>query len=371
MNKVRFAVIGAGNLSQVAILPAFAHVAESCELAAIVSSDPEKRARLTKKHGVAWSGSYEELEQVCKDADVHAAYIALPNHLHREYTERCAAVGVHVLCEKPMAMTAEDCRAMIAACDAANVKLMIAYRLHFEEANLRTLELVKRSHIGAPRYFSSVLSHLVRGGDVRTRADAGGGALYDLGPYCVNAARSLFHDEPFEVMGMQTPGAIHDGDPSNEVGEVDEMTTAMLRFSHGRHAQFTVSQGAASVSEMRIVGTEGDVRLDPAFEYVSGLKQFVTINESAEERSFAKSDQFGPELEYFAMCVRDGVDPEPSGLEGLADVRVLEAIAKSALTGAPVRLKHLDKVTGPDMSQHINKPPVDEQDTVNAPSPSR
>lgn len=363
--KTRYAVIGAGNIAQVAVLPAFAHVKDSCELVAIVSDDPQKRDALTEKYGVQHCGSYQQLEDVLTKSNADAAYIALPNHMHREYTERCAAARVHVLCEKPMAMSSADCRAMIAACDAAKVKLMIAYRLHFEETNLRTIEVVKSGAIGEPRFFSSVFSHQVRTGDIRTQGDAGGGALFDLGPYPVNAARYLFADEPMEVQAMMTSGL------DRRFTEVDEMTTALLRFPGERFAQLTVNQGAADTAALRIVGTKGDVSLEPAYEYAGGLAQTVTVDGESKTKKFGKRDQFAPELEYFAQCIQTGVDPEPDGMEGLADVRILEAIVEAAKTGRSVHLPPFDRAGRPDMSQHIKKPPVDKPDLVNAPSPSR
>lgn len=349
MKRARFALIGAGNIAQAAVLPAFARAADACSLAAIISGDPQKRAELAHHYAVEWSGPAEHLEAILVDASIDAAYLALPNHLHREYTERCAAVGVHVLCEKPMAMTVSDCRAMIAACDAAKVKLMISYRLHFDEAHLSTLELLNSGAIGAPRFCSALLSHQVRAGDFRTQADAGGGALYDLGVYCVNAARNVFQGEPLEVNALQAFGL------DRRFAEVDKTTTAVLRFSEDRFAQFTVSQAAAPASELRIVGTRGDVQLAPAFEHGAGITRRVMVAGRTEETAFPAQDQFAAELEYFAMCVRDGVDPEPSGLEGLADIRVLEAIVRSAQSGAPVRLRHLDKLTRPDMSQNLKR----------------
>ena len=169
--KIRYAVIGAGNIAQVGVLPAFAHAAENSELVAIISSDPEKREKLTAKYDVEAVGDYDNLERILEEADVDAAYIALPNHLHRAFTERCAAVGVHVLCEKPMAMSVNDCEAMIEATDAADVMLMIAYRLHFEETNLRALESVRAGKIGDPTMFSSMFTHQVKAGDIRARSD--------------------------------------------------------------------------------------------------------------------------------------------------------------------------------------------------------
>jgi predicted dehydrogenase len=260
-----------------------------------------------------------------------------------------------------MAPSVVDCEAMIAACDAAGVRLMIAYRLHFEEASLQALEKVRDGTIGDPQSFSSVFSHMVKEGDVRTRAVPGGGALFDLGPYCVNAARTLFGEEPVEVFGWQT---VREG--------IDEMTAALLKFSEGRIAQFTVHQGASFVSELRITGTTGDLRLDPAYEYAEGLKEFLTVDEETHQKKFAARDQFAPELIYFAQCLLDGDEPEPSGEEGLCDVRVLSAIVQSAQSGKAVTLAPFERRQHPDPSrQIIKRPPVAKVEPVNAPAPSR
>src|SRR5262249_3497875 len=141
-----------------------------------------------------------QLEQVLKDAAIDAVYIATPNALHKEHVLRAAAAGAHVLCEKPLATNVADAQEMSDACRRAKVKLMVAYRLHFEEANLKAIELVKAGKIGDPRIFDSVFSHVVRPDDIRRRPDLGGGAMLDLGIYCVNAARNLFREEPTLVL---------------------------------------------------------------------------------------------------------------------------------------------------------------------------
>ena len=197
VRKVRYAVVGLGYIAQMAVLPAFAHAGENSELAALVSDDPEKLAKLGRKYRVADRFGYDDFEAGLRDAGVDAVYLALPNHLHREYTERAAAAGVHVLCEKPMAVTEDDCRAMIRGCDGSGIKLMIAYRLHFEEANLRAVDLVQSGRLGDVRAFNSVFTMQVKAGDIRLNPRAqGGGTLYDIGISCINAARYLFEAEP-------------------------------------------------------------------------------------------------------------------------------------------------------------------------------
>ncbi len=141
--RVRYAVVGLGYIAQVAVLPAFAHAKENSELAALVSDDPEKRKQLGERYGVPSKVfSYAEYDQLLHSGLIDAVYIALPNNMHAEFTIRAAEAGKHVLCEKPMAITEDECQQMLGACKAHDVRLMIAYRLHFEEANLKAVEIV-------------------------------------------------------------------------------------------------------------------------------------------------------------------------------------------------------------------------------------
>src|SRR5687768_6136489 len=152
---IRYAVVGLGHIAQVAVLPAFAHARKNSILAALVSDDEEKRQELGQLYGVERTFTYAQYDDCLASGEIDAVYIALPNNMHREYTERAARAGIHVLCEKPMAQTKEDCEAMIGAAEDNHVKLMIAYRLHFEESNLRAIETVKSGKLGEPRIFIS------------------------------------------------------------------------------------------------------------------------------------------------------------------------------------------------------------------------
>jgi len=357
--KIRYAVIGAGNIAQVAVLPAFKHARSNSEVVAVISGDAEKRAELTQKYRLELSGDYDDLERVLERGAVDALYVATPNALHEQCAVRAAAVGVHVLCEKPLATTVADAEQVAQACAAAGVKLMVAYRLHFEEANLKAIELVKSGKIGDPRIFDSVFSHVVRPGDIRTRADVGGGAMFDLGVYCVNAARNLFRAEP--VLAFAT---------SQERDGVDETTTAILQFPGGRVAQFTVSNGTSAVSSYRIAGTDGDLRVEPAYEYFDKLEHYLTVDGKTRHESFGKRDQFAPELEYFSQCILDNREPEPNAEEAIDDLRVIEAILQSARTGKPVALTPRQRARRPNATQEAKKPAVGKEHPVHAPSPS-
>src|SRR5580765_3007976 len=133
---IRYAVVGCGHIAQVAMLPAFANARRNSKLVAIVSGDPEKREALKKKYEVERAVDYAQYDQLLKSGDIDAVYIALPNSMHAEYGERAARAGIHVLCEKPMALTEAECERMMRTAREQNVKLMVAYRLHFERANL-------------------------------------------------------------------------------------------------------------------------------------------------------------------------------------------------------------------------------------------
>ena len=351
-SKVRYAVMGLGHIAQVAVLPAFAHAKGNSELAALISSDEKKLRVLGRKYGVKGLYSYEQFDECMQSGEVDAVYIALPNHMHAEYTIRAAKHGIHVLCEKPLAVTEKDCLAMIRACAKHDVRLMTAYRLHFEKANLSTVELVRSAKIGEPRIFNSVFTMDVREGDIRLRDETGGGTLYDIGIYCINAARYLFRDEPLEVLGASANNG------EKRFAEVEEMFSATLRFPGDRLASFVCSFGASDCAEYRVVGTKGNVRLEPAYEYAMELKQYVTRGGSPRERVFAKRDQFAPELAYFSDCVQRGAEPEPDGREGLADVRIIEALYRSAEKKKPIALPPFEKRRRPTAQQEIRRPAV-------------
>jgi predicted dehydrogenase len=364
LKKIRYAVVGAGNIAQVAILPAFEHASENSELVAIVSGDDEKRAAVCRRYGLRFSGDYGQLEDVLRQSNADAIYVAVPNSMHREITERAARAGVHVLCEKPMASSVEDCQAMIDVCKEHHVRLMVAYRLHFEEANLRAIEIAQSGELGELRCFSSIFSQQVRAGDVRTQGELAGGALYDMGVYPINAVRALFREEPSEVFATCISG----GD--ERFLDVDQTTTAILRFHSGRVAQLTASLSAAHVSSYRIVGTKGDLRVEPAYGYVQDIKHYLTIHGETTERVFEKRDQFAPEIVTFSKHILNNTEPEPSGQEGLADILVARAIFRSAQTGKAVVLTPITRTRRPGMEQELHMPPTGHVETVNAPGPS-
>ncbi|MBD2470875.1 Gfo/Idh/MocA family oxidoreductase [Nostoc sp. FACHB-145] len=354
-----------GWFAQEAALPAFANT-ENSELVALVSDDPAKLEELSKKYGIQHTYSYDEYEDCLTSGEIDAVYIALPNHLHCEYTVRAANQAIHVLCEKPMAVTDKECESMIKATKDNNVKLMIAYRLHLEPANLQAVEIVRSQQIGEARLFNSVFSQqVVDEGNIRLRDVTGGGAVYDIGIYCLNAVRYLFQDEPTEVFAV----AASKGE--QRFSEVEEMATVTMRFPNERLATFTCSFGGAKVSTYQVVGTKGDLRLEPAYTWHGDIKHYLTIDGETQERTFEKHDQLAAEFTYFSDCILQNKDPEPSGTEGLNDVRIIQAIYQSIETGQPVQVQTLERSQRATSEQTIERPANEEKpELIHATAPS-
>ena len=361
--KIRYAVVGLGHIAQVAVLPAFAHARRNSQLVAVVSDDRTKRREISKRYGLEYAFAYDQFEECLGLVD--AVYIALPNSMHAEYTIRAAKAGVHVLCEKPMAVTVGECRQMIAACRKADVKLMVAYRLHFETLNLAAMDLARTGRLGELKYFTSSFSMTVRRGDIRTRREYGGGTLYDIGVYCINAARHLFRSEPTRVSGV----AINSGLAT--LAEIDETTASTLRFGDDQVASFITSFNAADVAAYRIVGTKGHLHADPAYEYAEGLEYALTIGGRTTRKTVGKRDQFAPELVYFSDCILSECQPEPSGEEGMQDVRIVQALYRSAQTGRSIAIPPFEKRNRPTSRQRMTRPGVRKPALVKVQSASR
>lgn len=365
---IRYAAVGLGWFTQIATLPAFEHARENSALAGLVSGDDEKLAELGERYGVPAERrtGYEGFEDLLSSGEIDAVYIATPNHRHREYAVRAAEAGVHVLCEKPMAVTEEECRAMIEAAESNGVKLMIAYRLHFEAMNLRAAELVRSGRIGEARLYQAIFSNPVETeDDIRLNPIAqGGGTVYDIGIYCINAARYLFRSEPTEVTAFSASG----DDP--RFTECDETTSAVLRFPGERLASFTSTFGGAGHNEFRVVGTEGDLLGEPAFDFKKDLALRITVGDESSEETFETRDQIAPELLYFSRCIQRNEEPEPGGREGLADVRIIRAIYESAGRGGePVSIEAVEGQRYPEPDQEEKRPAPGEQELVNEEGP--
>ena len=350
MRPVRYAVVGLGFISQLTVLPAFRN-ARNSRLAALVSGDVDKRRELGRVYGVP-TYSYDEYDSLLKSGVIDAVYIGLPNHLHREFTIRAARAGVHVLCEKPLAVTVADCKAMIAACKRHRVKLMTAYRLHFEKATLGAIRATRDGTLGKPLLFSSSFSFRITQANVRLmKASEGGGPLYDIGVYCINAVRNLFGAEPIEAYATLAGGR-------RRGRQAEESANCTLRFPDGKMAAFQVSFASATSSEYRVLGTKGMLRAAPGYGFSEKLRVTIVAGGKEKTMEYPRTDHFGPQLIHFSNCIRRGREPGPNGEEGLADVRVIRALYKSAATGKPVKLARRRARPAPSPAQQITCPAV-------------
>jgi predicted dehydrogenase len=364
--EIRYAVVGLGYFAQNAVLPAFSHASSNSRLTALVSDDGKKLRALGAKYGVDNLVTYSEFPQLLKSGEIDAAYIVLPNDMHREYAVLAAKAGIHVLCEKPMAVLERDCAEMIRVANEHHAKLMVAYRLHMDEANLKAIEEIRSGRIGEPRFFNSAFSMQVKEGNTRVKSERGGGPVFDLGIYCINAARYLFRAEPYEVTAFSSS---REGDPRFK--EVEEMTSAILRFPGDRQATFTCSFGAADTSWFSVVGSKGNLCLDQAYDYSFPPSLEITVDGKTRTKTFGKKDQVAGELLYFSECILKDRQPEPSGLEGLADVRIINAILESARKGKPVKIEQVKKTTRPNKDMRKSRPPASEPELVHAVPPTR
>jgi glucose-fructose oxidoreductase len=242
---------------------------------------------------------------------------------------------------------------------------MTAYRLHFEEGNLAAMEAAHSGKIGEARLFTSVHTMQVEPENIRVDLSLGGGPLEDIGIYCLNAARYIFKAEPEEVTAFAIRGK------DRRFKEVPEAVSATLRFPKDRLATFLCGFGETKVSEYQVIGTEGVLKMDQAFTWNGDIEQTISQKGKSKTTTFKHRDQIAAEIIYFSDCIRQNKNPEPSGQEGLLDVRIIDAMRRSYLGHRTIRLRPLVKKQRPHRGQSIKKQPVKKPSPVKAPPPSK
>jgi predicted dehydrogenase len=340
--RIGFAVVGLGNLAINQIIPAFSEC-KNARLTAVVSGDAAKANEIARQHGVPARSvyNYQNYDSIKDNPDVQVIYIVLPNALHEEYVVRGAAAGKHILCEKPMATTPDECERMIAACSKAGKKLMIAYRIQYEPNNRAIRKMVQDAQFGPVKFIEAVNGQ--NQGDPRQwrqkKALAGGGSLPDVGLYCLNTTRFLLGEEPGEVLAStySTPG-----DP--RFTEVEETVLWQMKFPSGIQSNNLSTYGAHESRRYRVHAAQGWFGMDPAFGY-DGLRMERShaegMMEIRETPSLSPKNQFAAEMDHMAECVMQDKTPYTPGEEGLQDHRIMAAIYESARTGRPVKLARI------------------------------
>lgn len=338
--QLGWAIVGLGELALNEVMPAFAE----CELSkpvALVSGHPDKARKVAEYYNIEKDAiyNYDNYDKLAEDKRVDVIYIILPNSMHAEYTIRGLKAGKHVLCEKPMAVSVEEAEKMIAASKEADRKLMVAYRLHYEPFNQRAMEICRSGQLGKIRTFASTNGQNVQAPNIRLSSQLGGGPLGDVGVYSINAARYTIGEEPVEVFAtQQKPG----DDP--RFREVPEAVAFTLRYPSGVLAHCDCSFGMAESRFYEVHGSEGSLRMQPAFSY-RGLRLHVREGDpkggtaEAQELLLEAKNHFTQEMDHFSHVILNDETCRTPGEMGLADMRILKALEKSIETGAPVRLE--------------------------------
>jgi predicted dehydrogenase len=329
---IGYAAIGLGSISDLFIQACAS--SRNSRITALVTGHPaDKGARYAAQCGLPASSvyTYETFDRILDNKDVDAVYIGLPNSMHCEFTLRAAKAGKHVLCEKPMAISSAECRTMIDACRAANVKLMIAYRIHYDPTWTAALQKIKAGDIGDIESFQGGFYGQPSAGAWRlSRTLGGGGSVMDLGIYPLNTIRYLTGEEPQDITAV-----VATRDHSGRFAEVEQSVQWTMKFPSGILASCGSSYGSSGPSFLMINGSKGRLQMDSAFNY-EGLH--LTGRAGKEPIDLPGTGkvpfQFTLEADHFSDCIRLGHEPRTPGEEGLKDLLAIESIYKSA--GAPI-----------------------------------
>lgn len=337
--RVGFAIVGLGRLSLERLLPAFARC-EKAKAVALVSGSPDKAQQVAAQYGIAEKSIYDyrTYDQLKNNPDVQVIYIVLPNGLHHEFTLRGAAAGKHILCEKPMANSSKEAAEMIAACRTADRKLMIAYRIQYEPYNRYVRNLIRDGQYGKVKLIEAVNGQR-EGEPTQWRLNnklAGGGALPDIGLYCLNTSRFLLGEEPVEVSAT-----IYSTSGDARFKEVEENVLFQLKFPSGALVNSSTGYDYHDSKRYRVHMQTAWAEMSPAFSY-EGLQLQISRADGKMERTeqikLANKDQFASEIDHMADCILNNTQPYTPGEEGLQDHRLMEAIYEAAQSGKTVKL---------------------------------
>ena len=330
--RIGYCIVGLGRISLDHFMKAV-KMSRHARITGIVSGHREKAERTAAEYGVPARSiyNYENCDRMAGNKDIDAVYIALPNNMHAEYTIRSAKAGKHVLCEKPMATSVEDCQRMIDACRRAGRKLMIAYRCHLEPTNLHAIQIIREGKLGKIQAIESAFGFDCAPGEWRlSKKMAGGGPLMDVGIYSLNACRYLTGEEPVSVEGYASV-VNQDG----RFAEVEENLSWTMKFPSGVTASCSTTYGGTMAGYFRVHGSQAEMVALPVFNY-DGLHLEVSNYgpPSITESNPAQDPyQFVAEADHFAQCILDNKEPVATGEEGLRDMKLIAEIYRSSGAG--------------------------------------
>lgn len=327
--KVRWGVLGVASIAVRRVIPAM-QKGEWSGVVAIASRELSKAERAAEALGVPKAyGSYEEL---LADPAIEAIYNPLPNNLHVPWSIRAAEAGKHVLCEKPLGVTADEARNLLAVRDRTGVKIGEAFMVRTHPRWLRTRELVQAGRIGQLRVISGSFSYFNQdSGNIRNMPEHGGGALLDIGCYPVTLSRFMFGEEPSRAMGLV------DRDPE---AKTDRLTSAILEFPSGQ-AVFTCSTQLAYHQRMALLGTTGRIEIERPINPPNDQPSRILIDDDPGDPSGAgitaeiidACDQFTIQGDLFSRAIREGGEVPVPLEDSIRNMRAIDAIFRSAESG--------------------------------------
>jgi predicted dehydrogenase len=332
--RIGYAVIGLGRIATHFLEGT--RNSERSRITALVSGHRDKADRIAAQYSVPAASiySYEDFDRIAVNPAVDAVYVALPNSMHADFTLRAARAGKHVLCEKPMDISSAQCVRMIDACRSARVKLMIAYRLHYEPTHLKALEIIRSGKLGLIQSMDANHGSNIRAGEWRiTKALGGGGPMFDHGVYGLNTFRMLTGEEPIAHQAMiSTP------DRDGRFTEVEENVQWLTRFPSGALGSGAASYGVELGGYWRAHGPWGWLQMNSLTyqgQHLTGRyasrpelgAPWIEVDIASSEKD---PMQFTRQVDHFSDCILHDRTPDTPGETGLADLRCVEAIYKSA-----------------------------------------
>lgn len=323
-------LVGLGEYAGKQLAPALKET-KHCALKAVTSGDAAKRKKWQEEYSLKAGNvySYDNFDEIKNNPEIDIVYIVLPNAMHADYVVRAAKAGKHVICEKPLATTVEDCRRMIKACEEAGVQLSMGYRLYFDHFNQEMMRLGQEKVMGSITKIIADDSMDVGEKDQwRLKGKlAGGGPLVNSGIYCIRAAQYVTGEWPVAVSATFLP--VTDADKFNEV---EEGIRWEMEFANGLTA-YCESSYSRNGNLLRVEAENGWFELEPAYEY-NGLKGKT----SQGEMDFPEVNQQAVQMDDFAICLKNKEKSRVAGEMGLRDVQIITAIYESARTGKKVKL---------------------------------
>jgi predicted dehydrogenase len=326
--KIRWGVLGVANIAVKKVIPAM-QKGRFSEITGIASRDAERAGHAAAQLGIPKSyGSYHDL---LADPDIQAVYIPLPNHLHVPLSIKAAEAGKHVLCEKPLSLTAEEVRQLIAVRNRTRVKIGEAFMVRTAPEWVRARELVRSGAIGELRSIVSVFSYFNRDPkNIRNVPEIGGGAVMDIGCYPINISRFLFEREPLRV------SALIDRDPEMNT---DRLSSALLDYGTG-HALFTCSTQLVPFQRMQILGTKARIDMEIPYNIPTDRPSRIFIDDGAELagrkariEEFETSDQYTIQGDAFSRAILDNGDVPVPLENALGNMLVIEAVLRAGQSG--------------------------------------